>query len=67
MYIVSLFLTCVQSQIEWSANNLYVYIGVPEKDITLLGIVTRLEENAQKVGIVITILDVCISNKIHIF
>ena len=43
-----------------------MYIGVLEKDITLLGIVTRLEENTQKVAIITTILDVCINNEIHI-
>ena len=54
----------VQSQIEWSAENLYTYIGVLEKDISLLGILTRLKENSQYVDIVITILGVCINKKI---
>ena len=42
----------VQSQIEWSTDNLYIYIyiGVLEKDILLLGILTMLIKRKFTIG-----------------
>ena len=47
-YRVSQLLLCVQSQIEWSADNLYAFIDVLEKDPTLSGICGQLKRKCSK-------------------
>ena len=47
-YQVSKLLCCVQSQIEWSADNLYAFIEVLEKDQTLSILTSQLVMKCSK-------------------
>lgn len=47
-YQVSKLMQCVESMIEWSVDNLYVFIKVLEKDPTKVGLAKKLKEKCLK-------------------
>lgn len=47
-YRVSKLMQCVESKVEWSVDNLYVFMKVLEKDPTKVGLANKLKEKCLK-------------------
>lgn len=47
-YQVSKLMQCVESKVEWSVDNLYVFIEILEKDPTKVGLANKIKEKCQK-------------------